>query len=48
MGVHTSSMAYSQKMIDRGFDLVTTGGDVRYLNTGRKEVAEMRAWLAAR
>ena len=48
VGVHTSSMAYSQKMIARGFDMVTVGGDVRFLNTGKREAAEMRAWLAAR
>ena len=47
-GVHTASMAYSRKMIERGFDLVTVGGDVRYLNTGKREAAEMRAWLDAR
>ena len=48
VGVHTSSMAYSQKMIARGFDMVTVGGDVRFLNTGKREAAEMRAWLDAR
>ena len=48
IGVHTSSMAYSRKMIERGFDLVTVGGDIRFLNTGKREAAEMRAWLDAR
>jgi 4-hydroxy-2-oxoheptanedioate aldolase len=47
-GVHTNSLAYSQKMIARGFDLVTVGSDVRYLMGGRREAAEMRSWLAAR
>jgi len=46
--VHTASLAYSQKMIARGFDMVTVGSDVRYLMTGRREAAEMREWLAAR
>jgi len=47
-GVHTTSAAYSQKMIDRGFDLVTVGADARYLAAGRREAAEMRQWLQAR
>ena len=41
-GVHTSSVAYSQQMIGRGFDLVTVGGDVRWLSSGRREAKEMR------
>jgi 4-hydroxy-2-oxoheptanedioate aldolase len=45
VGVHTNSVAYSQQMIERGFDLVTVGSDVRYLMSGRKEAADMRAWL---
>ncbi len=48
VGVHTASIAYSQKMIGRGFDFVTTGIDTRYLRAGAREAAEMRAWLAAR
>jgi len=47
-GVHTASVAYAQKMIGRGFDLATAGSDVRYINAGRREAAEMRAWLDAR
>jgi 4-hydroxy-2-oxoheptanedioate aldolase len=47
-GVHTTSVAYSQAMIARGFDLVTVGADARYLAAGRREVAEMRKWQAAR
>jgi len=47
-GVHTNSLAYSQKMIARGFDLVTVGSDSRYLMAGRREAAEMRTWLDAR
>jgi 4-hydroxy-2-oxoheptanedioate aldolase len=48
IGVHTASVAYSQKMLGRGFDLVTVGGDTRFLMSGRREAAEMRAWLEAR
>ena len=48
VGVHTQSVAYSQKMIDRGFDLVTVGADVRYLGGGRREVADMLKWMAGR
>jgi len=47
-GVHTNSPAYSREMIERGFDLVTVGADMRYLLSGRREAAEMRAWLEAR
>jgi 4-hydroxy-2-oxoheptanedioate aldolase len=48
IGVHTNSMAYSQKMIARGFDLVTVGSDTRFLGNGRREAAEMRAWIENR
>ena len=48
IGVHTNSMAYSQKMIERGFDLVTVGNDTRYLGAGRREASEMRAWMESR
>ena len=48
VGVHTASPAYSQKMIERGFDLVTVGADTRYIMSGRREAAEMRAWLERR
>ena len=40
--VHTSSVAYSQAMIARGFDLVTVGGDMRWLMGGRREALQMR------
>jgi 4-hydroxy-2-oxoheptanedioate aldolase len=46
--VHTASVAYSQKMIERGFDWVTVGGDVRFLNSGRAEARAMRDWLKGR
>nr|MEA2798620.1 4-hydroxy-2-oxoheptanedioate aldolase [Phenylobacterium sp.] len=48
VGVHTGSLAYSQKMVGRGFDMVTVGVDTRYLMSGRREAAEMQAWLDAR
>lgn len=48
VGVHTSSVAYALKMLDRGFDLVTVGNDARYLSAGRREVGEMRKWQGAR
>jgi 4-hydroxy-2-oxoheptanedioate aldolase len=41
-GVHTTSVAYSQQMIARGFDLVTVGADMRYLMSGRREAKAMR------
>ncbi|WP_293901408.1 aldolase/citrate lyase family protein [Phenylobacterium sp.] len=41
-GVHTTSVAYSQAMIARGFDLVTVGADMRYLMAGRGEAKQMR------
>ncbi len=47
-GVHTNSVAYSQKMITRGFDLVTVGSDARYLRSGARESAEMRTWIESR
>jgi 4-hydroxy-2-oxoheptanedioate aldolase len=46
--VHTGSVAYSQQMLARGFDLVTVGSDTRFLMSGRGEVAEMRAWVERR
>lgn len=47
-GVHTGGVAYSQQMLEMGFDLVSVGADVRYLMAGRREVADMRGWLAKR
>lgn len=44
-GVHTSSVAYSQQMIARGFDLVTVGADMRWLMSGRREAVQMREHL---
>jgi 4-hydroxy-2-oxoheptanedioate aldolase len=47
-GIHTASVAYSQKMIARGFDLVTAGSDARYVAAGRREAREMADWIAGR
>jgi 4-hydroxy-2-oxoheptanedioate aldolase len=46
--VHTNSVAYSQKMIARGFDLVTVGSDARYLRSGGREASDMRTWIENR
>jgi 4-hydroxy-2-oxoheptanedioate aldolase len=48
VGVHCASIGYAQKMIARGFDLVTAGNDVRYMAAGRREAAEMHDWLKRR
>jgi len=48
VGVHTTSVAYSQAMIERGFDLVTVGADMGYLQRARREVADMRAFVEGR
>ena len=48
VGVHTNSVAYSQHLIARGFDLVTVGSDTRYLGSGRREAADMRSWVDGR
>ncbi len=47
-GVHTTGPAYAQRMIARGFDLVTIMGDVRYLTAGRRDMIEMRDWMQKR
>ncbi|MEO8115088.1 MAG: aldolase/citrate lyase family protein [Phenylobacterium sp.] len=43
--VHTASPAYAQSMLTRGFHMVTVAGDLRFLMSGRKEMAEMRTWV---
>lgn len=48
VGVHTTSIAYSQQMIAMGFDLVTVGADLRWLMGGRAEAAAMRAHIEGR
>ena len=35
-GIHNGSVEYAQKMIDKGFNLVTVGSDSRYIGAGAK------------
>jgi len=35
-GIHNGSVEYAQKMIKKGFDLVTVGSDQRFLSSGAK------------
>jgi 4-hydroxy-2-oxoheptanedioate aldolase len=46
--MHTASAPYAQRMIERGFDLVTVMGDVRYLMAGQSDVVAMRTWTGQR
>jgi 4-hydroxy-2-oxoheptanedioate aldolase len=39
-GIHTGSAEYAQKMIDRGFNLITVGSDSRYIASGSKSDIE--------
>ena len=39
-GLHNGSAEYAQKMIDKGFDLVTVGSDSRYIGSGAKSDIE--------
>ena len=39
-GIHNGSPEYAQKMIDKGFNLVTVGSDSRYINAGAKSDLE--------
>ena len=48
VGVHTTSVAYSQQMIAMGFDLVTVGADLRWLMGGRAEATAMREHIRDR
>lgn len=48
VGVHTTSVAYSQQMIAMGFDLVTVGADLRWLMGGRAEAMAMREHIQDR
>lgn len=47
-GIHTTSAAYSQQMIARGFDLVTVGSDAGYLRSGHRDAGAMRDFIKAR
>lgn len=40
-GIHTGAPAYAVQMLKAGFDLVTVGGDLRYLMAGRRDTLEM-------
>jgi 4-hydroxy-2-oxoheptanedioate aldolase len=39
-GLHNGTADYAQKMIDKGFDLVTVGSDSRYITSGAKSDLE--------
>ena len=39
-GIHNGTPEYAQKMIDKGFNLVTVGSDSRYIATGAKSDIE--------
>ena len=39
-GIHNMSAEYAQKMIDKGFQFVTIGSDIRYMTTGAKKDIE--------
>ena len=39
-GIHNMSAEYAQKMIDRGFNLVTVGSDQRFMSAGAKNSVE--------
>ena len=39
-GLHNGTPEYAQKMIDRGFNLVTVGSDSRYISAGAKSDLE--------
>jgi len=39
-GIHNGSVDYAQKMISKGFDLVTIGSDQRFMSTGAKSSIE--------
>ncbi len=39
-GIHNGSVEYAQKMITKGFNLVTIGADQRFMSSGAKAVIE--------
>ena len=39
-GIHNGSVEYAQKMISKGFNLVTIGSDQRYMSAGAKSAIE--------
>ena len=39
-GIHNGSVDYAQKMISKGFNLVTVGADQRFMSAGAKTAIE--------
>ena len=39
-GIHNGSVEYAQKMIKKGFNLVTVGSDQRFMSSGAKTAIE--------
>ena len=39
-GIHNGSVDYAEKMISKGFNLVTIGSDQRFMSSGAKSVVE--------
>ena len=39
-GIHNGSVEYAQKMISKGFNLVTVGSDQRFMSTGARSAIE--------
>ena len=39
-GIHNGTIEYAQKMISKGFNLVTVGSDQRFMSMGAKNVIE--------
>ena len=39
-GIHNGSVEYAQKMVQKGFNLVTVGSDQRFMSTGAKNAVE--------
>ena len=39
-GIHNGSVDYAQKMISKGFNLVTVGADQRFMSAGAKAAIE--------
>ena len=39
-GIHNGTVDYAQKMISKGFDLVTIGSDQRFISEGAKSIVE--------
>ena len=39
-GIHNGSVEYAEKMISKGFNLVTIGSDQRFMSSGAKAAVE--------